>query len=332
MAINETLKFSWGHIIAFIALILISYLSFMGIAYSEEGNFIKAGLGVVIIDIVLVLFFIVPQLLKGTESKFKKRIWFERILIFLSPFVFYFMMSSYSHFWTVFKNRQQIETTFTESVKTTKNVFDSYEVYANERVKEYTKKLARAKTDEVSKYNKIEALKLQLIDKNYYSLKASANEWIDKVTGVTVWNVFVIGNIDETINAIDKWNNVLNEFSSKIMTDESMEVEAFSDSDPSVIAAKENLNNLRTSFTLRGKPTAIAMILGFFFYLLLLFPYVIQRRNTKSTYRLIFPEGGFSFNKLRKGKKNTEDSDDIIIGDNEDNISSNGSDYESFTM
>ena len=61
------------------------------------------------------------------------------------------MMSSYSHFWTVFKNRQQIETTFTESVKTTKNVFDSYEVYANERVKEYTKKLARAKTDEVSK-------------------------------------------------------------------------------------------------------------------------------------------------------------------------------------
>ena len=292
MAINETLKFSWGHIIAFVALILISYLSFMGIAYLEEGNFLKAGLGVVIIDMVLVLFFIVPQLLKGTEKKFKKRIWFERILVFLSPVVFYFMMSSYSHFWTVFKNRQQIETTFTESVKTTKNMFDSYEVYANERIKEYTKKLARAKTDEVSKNNKIEALKLQLIDMNY----------------------------------------VLNEFSSKIMADESKEVEAFSASDPSVIAAKDNLNNLRTSFTLRGKPTTIAIILGIFFYLLLLFPYVIQRRNTKSTYRLIFSEGGFSFNKRRKNNKNTEKSYDIIIEDNEDNMSSDGGDYGSFTM
>ncbi|MBQ8223415.1 MAG: hypothetical protein IJZ87_08785 [Bacteroidales bacterium] len=332
MAINETLKFSWGHIIAFVALILISYLSFMGIAYLEEGNFLKAGLGVVIIDMVLVLFFIVPQLLKGTEKKFKKRIWFERILVFLSPVVFYFMMSSYSHFWTVFKNRQQIETTFTESVKTTKNMFDSYEVYANERIKEYTKKLARAKTDEVSKNNKIEALKLQLIDMNYHSLKESAFDWIDEVTGVTVWNVFVIGNIDKTINAIDKWNNVLNEFSSKIMADESKEVEAFSASDPSVIAAKDNLNNLRTSFTLRGKPTTIAIILGIFFYLLLLFPYVIQRRNTKSTYRLIFSEGGFSFNKRRKNNKNTEKSDDIIIEDNEDNMSSDGGDYGSFTM
>ena len=63
MAINETLKFSWGHIIAFVVLIFISYVSFMGITYLTDGDFLFAGLGVVIINLVLIIFFIIPQIL-----------------------------------------------------------------------------------------------------------------------------------------------------------------------------------------------------------------------------------------------------------------------------
>ena len=92
MAINEVLKFSWGHIIAFVALIFISYVTFMGIAYLADGNFVYAGVGVVAIDVLMLLFFIVPQLLKGTERKFSKCIVWERILIILSPFAFVFLM------------------------------------------------------------------------------------------------------------------------------------------------------------------------------------------------------------------------------------------------
>lgn len=328
MAINETLKFSWGHIIAFVALILISYVSFMGISYLEDGNFLYAGIGTVIIDLVFVLFFIVPQLLKGTERKFNKRIWLERILIILSPVVFYFMMVSYFHFWNVFKNRQQIETTFSESVKTTKGMFDSYELYANERIKEYTKKLARAKTDAISKNNKIEALKLQLIDENYKSLKETANEWIDRASGATVWNVFMIGNIDKIEDAVDGWNNTLNEFSSKIMSDETTGTEAFSDSDPSVVAAKESLNDLRNLYTEKGEPTAIAISLAVILYLMLVLPYVIQGRHTKNTLRLFISEG-YSFpTKRRNSKKEIDDTDDEI----DDRMSSNNDDYGSFTM
>lgn len=317
MAINETLKFSWGHIIAFVALILISYVSFMGISYLEDGNFLYAGIGTVIIDLVFVLFFIVPQLLKGTERKFNKRIWLERILIILSPVVFYFMLASYFHFWNVFKNRQQIETTFSESVKTTKGMFDSYELYANERIKEYTKKLARAKTDAISKNNKIEALKLQLIDENYKSLKETANEWIDRASGATVWNVFMIGNIDKIEDAVDGWNNTLNEFSSKIMSDETTGTEAFSDSDPSVVAAKESLNDLRNLYTEKGEPTAIAILLAVILYLMLVLPYVIQRRHMKSTLKLIsFHVMYGKRNHRRKDTNNTlpdSKTGDIII-------------------
>ena len=39
---NERLQFSWGHIIAFVALIAVSYISFMGITYLTAGNFLAA--------------------------------------------------------------------------------------------------------------------------------------------------------------------------------------------------------------------------------------------------------------------------------------------------
>ena len=39
---NEQLKFSWGHIIAFLALIIISYISFVGVTYMTDGDFTKA--------------------------------------------------------------------------------------------------------------------------------------------------------------------------------------------------------------------------------------------------------------------------------------------------
>lgn len=352
MAINKTLRFSWGHIIAFVALIFISYISFMGIIYLGDHNYINyayrllgitdsvnnnyfiAVLGVIIIDLLLVLFFIIPQLLKGTERKFRIRIWFERILIIVSPFVFYFVMSSYSHFWTVFKNRQQIETTFVESVKTTKEMFDSYELYANERIKEYHRKLTKSKTNTVTKNNKIEALKLQLLDENYNSLKNAAYEWIDKASGATVWNVFMIGNIDEIEKAIDRWNTTLNSFSSKIMSDEPAKVKAFSDSDPSVIKAKENLNSLRSVYTTKEDPSIPAIVVGVLLYILLLFPYIIQGRNSKSTFRLIGSEGNSYTSKHKKSKKNSKIncSKDEITFSMEDTSSSNEGDYGSFTM
>ena len=35
---DEQLKFSWGHIIAFLALIFISYITFVGVVYRTDGD------------------------------------------------------------------------------------------------------------------------------------------------------------------------------------------------------------------------------------------------------------------------------------------------------
>ena len=269
MAINETLKFSWGHIIAFVALIFISYVSFMGITYLTDGDFLYAGLGVLIINLILIVFFIIPQILKGADEKFSRKIVFERILFFAAPIFFIVAMVPYAHFWTVFENRNEIETTFSESIKTTKGMFDSYEVYANNRIKEYDKKLAQDKTNAVHRSNEVEALRLQIIADNYNALKESAIKWIDNASGATVWNVFMIGNIKKIEGAIENWNSSLYNFSSKIMSDEPSGVEPFSSSDPSVTTAKENLNNLRSVYTTMGAPTMLSIGIGLLLYILL---------------------------------------------------------------
>lgn len=334
MAINETLKFSWGHIIAFVALIFISYVSFMGITYLTDGDFLYAGLGVLIINLVLIIFFIIPQILKGADEKFSRKIVFERILFFSAPLFFIAVMVPYAHFWMVFHNRSQVETTFSESIKTTKGMFESYEAYANNRIKEYDKKLAQNKTEIVHRTNEVEALRLQLIADNYDALKESAVKWIDNASGATVWNVFMIGNIKKIESAIENWNNSLSEFSGKIMSDEPNGVEPFSSSDPSVTKAKENLNNLRSVYTTMGAPSMLAIGIGVLLYILLLFPYIIQSRNTKSTFRLIGSEGDSYTPKRKKSKKTSkiDRPEDDMTFSIEDDSSSNEGDYGSFTM
>lgn len=335
MAINETLKFSWGHIIAFVALIIISYLSFMGITYLTNGYFMYAGIGVLIIDVLIILFFIIPQILKGTDEKFRRKIIFERILLFAAPIVLMIIMWPYAHFWNVFENKDKIETTFSESIKTTKGMFDSYEEYANSRIKAYDLKLAHNKTNSLTRKNKVDAIKLQLIDKNYTSLKNSAFEWIDNASGATVWNAFMIGNIQKIESALDKWNSILVGFSSKKMIDEDSETLAFSNTDESIRLAKEKLSSLRNIYTFSRRPNIISISIGIVLYILLLFPYIIQSRNTKSTYRILgYEKDIYTPKKVREThKKNTErHEDDMTIDINNDGNKSNSGDYDSFTM
>ena len=91
---NQTLKFSWGHIIAFVALIFISYVMYMGDFYQNGGDFVSAAVKVGIIDFLLLVTFIGAQIIKGTDEKFNRSIIIERILICCCPLAFIFAMFS----------------------------------------------------------------------------------------------------------------------------------------------------------------------------------------------------------------------------------------------
>jgi hypothetical protein len=333
MTINETLKFSWGHIIAFVAIIFISYISFMGISYLTDGDFLLAGLGVVGIDILIVLFFIGAQLMKGSDEKFKRRIAVERILLFAAPFVFCVVMIPYAHFWTVFDRRNNIENTFSSSLMETKGMFDSYKTYSDNRIKEYDAKLVRDKVGQIRRENKVKALKLQLVADNYVNLKKTSCEWIDRASNATVWNVFMLGNIHKINEALENWNSSLTTMSQKKMSDEDQGVLPFTSEDASVVQANKDLASLNGLYSSMNSPTWIAIVSGVFLMLMLLFPYVIQNRNTKSTYRLLGTEEANNKHIGRKvqkriKKEHPEDSPFELTTSE----TSNRGDYDSFNM
>lgn len=327
MAINEQLKFTWGHIMAFMAIIFISYISFLGISYLTNGEFIYAGIGVFLIDLLLMLYFILPQLLKGTERKFETRIAFERILVFTAPIAFMVLIIPSTHFWTVHEKRDQVRTAFEQSVQSTEDMFVSYEKYAEARLNKYNRKLKNAGVASLMRNEKVNALKIQLLSENFTNLQAAATEWLEEAASATVWNVFMLGNIDRVEESLTNWNRTLTHFSENIMQDEGNNVQVFSDKNSSASEAKNSIRTLTGIYTKPGFPTILSIVLSIVLYWLLMTPYLIQARNMKNKYRL------FGTKKLASDVtvitiNNGDEKETIVDKPNTDNTDN----YQSFTI
>ena len=299
---NQTLKFSWGHIIAFVALVFISYVTYMGEFYKNGGDFMSSAIKVLLVDIALLVTFIGAQIYKGTDEKFDRSILIERILICLCPIAFLWAMLPYNHFWTVYSSRDEIESRFSSSIEKSKQMFENYELYTEERISSYDKLLQNAilnkENDKASYLNAgfkgtndvtmkqiyMETLKLQLQSQNIDSLKNSATKWIDNANqGATVWNAFLIGNIDKISDAIEGWNKVLVEVSQPILSNESNSTKPFDADMASCNAVKSELKELQSMYTQSAGISLNTIWTGLVLFWMLMFPYFLQKRNTRAT-------------------------------------------------
>lgn len=325
---NKTLKFSWGHIIAFIALIFISYVTYMGDFYSNGGDFKSSAIKVFAIDIMLILTFIGAQIYKGTDERFDRSIIIERILICLCPIAFLWAMIPYNHFWSVFSERDQIEPKFTSAIEKSRQMFLNYDQYSKDRIATYSdflysivanKENARTDylnagfldaNDDLVKENYITTLRLQLLSQNTDSLRTSALIWIDEANqGASVWNAFLVGNISMISDAIEGWNQKLYEVSMPVLSNEPKDsthsVAPFDPNRESFKAANAELTDLRNLFVNSCGINLYTIITGIFLFLMLLFPYFLQKRNEKAKgYYSLIP-----VNKILNGKKHVWKND-----------------------
>lgn len=283
MSINNTLKFSWAHIIAFVSMIFASYLTFMGITYFTDGNFILAGLGVVFVLLIIAVFFIVPQILKGRIRNFRKNIKWERALLIISPFVFLFAMLPAMHFGSIFDRRTEVKMAFAKSIHKSEVLFESYEAYSLARLKAYGEEIEKLKKMSVGqKANKYEALELQLLGSNFNNLSTVAMEWINKTDEASIWNVFMFGNLKEVETAIDSWANILMALSSVKLSDENHEASV-----PYAVSEDiKNFDELRSLYKTIYPPTVLSIVVVLLLFFFLILPYLVQSRNTKSTFGL----------------------------------------------
>lgn len=301
---NEHLKFSWGHIIAFLAMIAIGYISFMGMTYATNGNFLIASIVMVIVLLIMMGIFIVPQYLKAVDGKFKRCILYERILIYASPFVFCAAMLPYTHFWTVLDQEELVLTRFTEAINASKDMFADYDKYADQRIKSYDALLDSVKgTGDAAKYGitsgreamQVEQMKrtirLLLTSDNYTNLKTDALKWIDNANqGASVWNVFLFGNTRQIKNSIADWSDMLSKNSAHVLYNEQQaganEVKPFDKATKSVDHVLEGLDNLSSTYTTTRFPNIPAIGTSLLLFFMMILPYLLQDRYDKSPYRL----------------------------------------------
>lgn len=283
---NERLQFSWGHIIAFMALIAFSYVAFVGLIYLSNGNFNTAAIWTGIIDAILMLVFIGAQQLKASGKNMARKINIERTLIFGSPIIFIIAMIPVSHAWTLNGQQTYIVSSFTQSINHAKDLFSEYDAYSDKRITNLNNTLNNSSN--LAKYQKqniLETLELQLRSHNYDSLKNSAIAWIDKATEkASTWNVFMLGNTQMIKQALNNWESDLNTASTKILSYERKKTTPFTSEAVSLAVA--GINKMTDTFTTIDKPDIKAIIFGIVTYLMLLLPYILQSRHSKSIYLL----------------------------------------------
>lgn len=308
----KNLKFSWAHILAFLALICIGYISFVGLTYDIDEGFKKPAFIMLGILLILIIWFIGVQQLKGIDNNFSfsKCIWWERILLFTSPIVFVLCMYPFNHAINVSSEAKNIETTFVEAIASSTKMFDDYERYSQERIKNYKDFLLRVKTNkniqpslyqELGFNGKDDDKKIQIeietldrqLTANYDSLNIVAREWIKRVDQKTsVWNVFLVGNIKEIQSAIQDWSTSLKSFSSVILSTEKLqthEVRPFDTDEEHIGNIINKLNSLTQIYNPSNESNKLnykTVLWGIILYILLIFPYLIQVRNGVSTYTL----------------------------------------------
>lgn len=282
---NEELRFSWGHILAFLALIFIAYVTFMGITYFTLGDFVIAGIGAVGCVILLAVSLLGAQIKKGAPTKFYKAMIRERCLLLMSPVVLALVFYPYNHFWSVLGQEDMIAHDFKTSISHAHGIFDEYESYAQQRIDSLSSSLSNA-SKEICK-NRVDELTLLLLSENYGQLKSEADSWIDNASkNSTVWNVFLLGNVDNIIGAVDKWSADLNAVSKKHLLCEEYEVADFGSECVARQQAVLGLANLKGKYSDTGfKFNTLSLITMIICFLMLLCPYFIQERNAANCER-----------------------------------------------
>ena len=278
---NRKLRFSWAHIVAFLALIFIAYVVFMGATYYTVGNY-YAGLITMGFCVLLIVSTILgAQILKGVDKKFHRSVIWERVLIGLSPVIIIIVGIPFSHFWTVQSSETEIKYQFRISITSALDIFSDYDSYSKERISQLETSINSSVKDEQLKKNRVDELTLYLNNSTAKSIE-TAKAWINKVNeDPSIWNVFLFGNIFNIESAIKQWAESLNTISKKHMSDESY-AEPFSTTRMNKELALSNFANLKSIYKEVRLPNATALLTLLLCYLMLLCPYFVQERNAKS--------------------------------------------------
>lgn len=297
-----------GQVLAFVAVIFLCYTSFLGLVYMRGGNIISSAVAAGVAALVLLTLGIAAQRCKGAEAHFKRNIRMERVLVALLIPACLAILVPFSHFFSVWKHEKEVSRMFIGAIRDVEPMFDDYEKKANARIEAYEKALDKAIAnkgkkqysqmgfsrhsdgkpyggDRIMRDNMAATLRNQLLPPRYTLLKREAVQWTAKAaSGATTLNAFLIGNTKEISNAVDGWQKAMEDMLATTLDNEPKKTAKQNNSIDNQHAEniKKGLQQVAEICQERHAPSPLAIAMAALCWALLLFPYWLQNRHSKS--------------------------------------------------
>ena len=287
---GERLKFSFGHVIAFISLMFIGYVTFMGAIYFSKADFEWALVAVLVEILVLFSLLMLLQKMKTVKHNFKRNIWIERAFVIFLILACGYAFTYFMKFWNVYVNKDLVSTSFTEATASADNMFVAYDDYCAQRITNHEQRLQnvfRLTATQLLYQVDDSVLCLKLQSPQYKELESDARKWIASTAqGVSVWNVFMMGNERKMSQVVDEWYGMLVSMSQGQLGTEN-NVEVFDVDHKNIEEVHEKIASLESLFSTDG--FTLWSLIGLPAFFLLFLPYLIQDRYFRSTYILFCP-------------------------------------------
>jgi hypothetical protein len=286
------------------------FVCFLGMNYYTLGDSTQSIIFAVVIALSLAGTSFLAILLKKTKNNFGAKFILEiLVLIIFTGLLAFFTYSPFSHFFVVTDQKKNIQRKLTASITQAENMFSEYENYANSRISLYKSSLKSAVVTKIANSkpykdlgldgnnnipdsakieSKMQTIQFDLYPSNYSDtinnngIKEVAAKWLlDAKSAANNWKAISIVNI---VNDVEKNSNEWLDTLVQISTVPEIGEESID------FTHKLSFEDMKTHFTTLGKPTLLSIILAMIAWLVMLFPYMIETRNTKSNYgfRAIF--------------------------------------------
>jgi len=310
-------KFSLADLLTVLGTLGFGFFCFLSLNFLSLGETIPSLIVATVIALLLGGLAFGLKLFKKTIRNFKTCIIWEWVLLLFFIIFAFVAIFPFSHYFVVSEQKANIQSKVIANIKQAEGLFADYEHYANNRLNIYKSRLnsvVAAKNVNPSEYrnygfvngtddntqveNKMFTLRAQLYPTNYSDtinhngMKEVGTTWLANAKNtIADWKpIGIVDVINKVETNITTWKNDLHQFSSF-----KAQGEIANDFEYPL-----TFDDVTGKMTELNKPTSLSIIYAIGFYTLMLLPWIIQRRSTKSKYSL------FSFLKRKNNKTISE--------------------------
>lgn len=198
-------KINWAVILAFMVLLIYTYISFLGALYIFQNTdapllfALLAAIAQIVIVSTLVVVLCIAKASRWKKSGFAGQVVFGGIILVL------FMISgvAFSRFLDASARQEAISEEIDNIKESAKNMKVVYREYVNQRVIDFQQLLPRNSTSDI----KVQSLKFHLLPNSLNECETNRDEWLDDFGEMSVWDIRMPDRLNVLSLTVNDWQN-----------------------------------------------------------------------------------------------------------------------------